>query len=402
MEVAIGGEARGPLAGIRVIDFSTVVSGPLCAQVLGDLGADVVKVEPPRGDSARRMGPPFRGGHSPVWAQFNRNKRGVVIDLQQPAGVAAARRIAATADVLVENYRPGVADRLGIGYAALSADNPGLVYLALSGFGPDGPYADQPAYDTVIQGLSGFMHTQGTPEQPALVRGVAADKASGLAAASAVLAALFARERSGRGQRVDVPMLDAYAAFALPDVLGPESFHPVEEQPAGMLTANNIHRTWKTADGHVVLMIVEDAQFRAMCRVIEREDLLEDPRCVDLVTRLAHGVALYALLEEELVKWSTADLVARARRFGAPLAPVNGVREFMADPQVRANRTIFEVEDPVAGTLRQLRHPARYADTPASLRRLPPQRGEHTDEVLAEVGYDAEEIRALRAAGTVA
>jgi len=402
MQVEIGGEPRGPLAGIRVLDFSTVVSGPLCTQVLGDLGADVVKIEAPRGDSARMMGPPFRGGHSPVWAQFNRNKRGVVIDLQQPAGVAVARRIAAGTDVVVENYRPGVADRLGVGYAALSADTPRLVYAAISGFGPDGPYADQPAYDTVIQGLSGFMHTQGTPEQPALVRGIAADKATGLTAASAVLAALFARERSGRGQRIDIPMLDAYAAFALPDILGPESFYPVEEQPAGMLTAANIHRTWKTADGHVVMMIVEDGQFRAMCRAIDREDLQGDPRCADLMTRLANGVALYALLEVELAKWNTAELVARARRFGAPLAPVNGIREFMADPQVRANRTIFEVEDPRAGTLRQLRHPARYAETPASLRRLPPQRGEHTDEVLAEVGYSAAAIRALRESGAVA
>jgi crotonobetainyl-CoA:carnitine CoA-transferase CaiB-like acyl-CoA transferase len=402
MKVEIGASARGPLAGVRVLDFTTVVSGPLCTMVLGDLGADVVKIEAPRGDSARRMGPPFRGGHSPVWAQFNRNKRDVVIDLQQSAGVAVARRIAARADVVVENFRPGVADRLGIGYAALSAETPRLVYAAISGYGPDGPYADQPAYDTVIQGLTGFMHFQGTPDDPALVRGIAADKASGFAAASAVLAALFARERTGRGQRVDVPMLDAYAAFALPDVLGPESFHPVEPQPAGMLTATNIHRTWKTADGHVVMMIVEDAQFHAICCAIDREDLERDPRFDGLLSRLGNGVALYGLLEVELAKWSTAELVERARRFGAPLAPVNGVREFMADPQVRANRTVFEVEDPRAGTLRQLSHPARYAETPATLRRLPPQRGEHTDEVLGEAGYSDAEIRALRASGAVA
>src|ERR1700752_4696193 len=192
MKVEIGAAPRGPLAGIRVLDFTTVVSGPLCTQVLGDLGADVVKVEAPRGDSGRRMGPPFRGGLGPVWVQFNRNKRAIVVDLQQPAGTAVVRRIAARADVVVENFRPGVADRLGVGHAALSAENPRLVYAAISGFGPEGPYADQPAYDTVIQGLSGFMHTQGTPEEPALVRGIAADKATGLSAASAVIAALFA------------------------------------------------------------------------------------------------------------------------------------------------------------------------------------------------------------------
>src|SRR5437867_1534017 len=323
MKVEIGGQAGGPLAGVRALDFTTVVSGPLCTQVLGDLGADVVKVEAPRGDSARRMGPPFRAGMGPVWVQFNRNKRAIVVDLQLPAGVAVARRIAARADAVVENFRPGVADRLGVGYAALSAENPRLVYAAISGFGPDGPYAQQPAYDTVIQGLSGFMHTQGTPDAPALVRGIAADKATGLSAASAVIAALFARERSGRGQRIDVAMLDAYAAFALPDVLGPESFHPVEEQPAGMLTATNIHRTWQTADGHVVMMIVEDAQCSAICRVLDREDFERDPRFDGLVARLANGVALYGLLEGEVAKWNTAELVARARRFGAPVAPVN-------------------------------------------------------------------------------
>jgi crotonobetainyl-CoA:carnitine CoA-transferase CaiB-like acyl-CoA transferase len=348
------------------------------------------------------MGIPIRGGQSPVSVQFNRNKRGVVIDLQRAEGVAATRRIAADADVVIENYRPGVADRLGVGYAALSKENPRLVYAAISGFGPDGPYAALPAYDTVIQGLSGFMHNQGTPEEPDLVRGIAADKTSGLTAASAILAALFARERSGRGQRIDIPMLDAYAAFALPDVLGPESFHPVEEQPPGMLGAANIHRVWKTADGHVVMMPVEDSHFRGVCKALDREDLMDDPRCANLVTRLMHGAELFAIVEQEMVKWNTAELVERARRFGAPLAPVNGIREFMADPQVQSSGTIFEIEDPDAGTIRQLRYPARHADTPASLRRLPPKKGEHTDEVLAEAGYDAEEIRSLRETGVVA
>jgi crotonobetainyl-CoA:carnitine CoA-transferase CaiB-like acyl-CoA transferase len=402
MEIDLGGMPRGALAGIRVLDFSTVVSGPFCAQLLGDLGADVVKVEAPGGDSARMMGPPFRGGQSPVTVQFNRNKRGVVIDLQQDAGVAAARRLAADVDVVVENFRPGVADRLGIGYAALSAANPGLVYAAISGFGPDGPYASHPAYDSVIQGLTGFMTFQGTDEAPELVHGIAADKASGLTALSAVLAALFARERTGRGQRVDIPMLDAYAAFALPDVLGPESFFPVEEQPPGMMMARNIHRVWKTTDGHIVMMPVQDQHFRGLCRALDREDMIDDPRCENLVTRLRHGVEIFAILEQEIAKRSTVELVERARHFGVPLAPVNDVRQFMADPQAKANRTIFEVEDPMAGTLRQLTHPARYAETPASLRRLPPQKGEHTDLVLAEAGYDAEEIRALRATGAVA
>ena len=227
MDIEIGGSARGPMAGIRVIDFSTVVSGPLCSQILGDLGADVIKVEAPRGDSSRMMGFPFRGGLSTLFTQFNRNKRALSINLKLPAGIEVARRLARSADVVLENYRPGVADRLGIGYDALSAENAGLVYVAISGFGPTGPYADLPAYDTVIQGLSGFMQVQGDEHDPKLVRGIAADKTTGITAAYATLAALLGRERNGgQGQRVEIPMLDAYAAFALPDVhSGLKSIH---------------------------------------------------------------------------------------------------------------------------------------------------------------------------------
>jgi len=357
MDIEIGGSARGPMAGIRVVDFSTVVSGPLCSQILGDLGADVIKVEAPRGDSSRMMGFPFRGGLSPLFTQFNRNKRALSIDLKLAAGTEVARRLVRSADVVLENYRPGVADRLGIGYDALSAENAGLVYVAISGFGPTGPYADLPAYDTVIQGLSGFMQVQGDEQDPKLVRGIAADKTTGITAAYATLAALLGRERNGgQGQRVEVPMLDAYAAFALPDVLGPEVFLPVEEVPPGMPTPADIHRTWKTADGHVVMMIIEDDQFRGICRAVGRDDMIDDPRCANLMTRLAHAKDLFAILEAEIEKWPTAELIERGRRFGAPVAPANGIREFLSDPQVKVNRTIFEVEDEQAGRMRQLRN----------------------------------------------
>lgn len=403
MDIEIGGSARGPMAGIRVIDFSTVVSGPLCSQILGDLGADVIKVEAPRGDSSRMMGFPFRGGLSPLFTQFNRNKRALSIDLKLAAGTEVARRLVRSADVVLENYRPGVADRLGIGYDALSAENAGLVYVAISGFGPTGPYADLPAYDTVIQGLSGFMQVQGDEQDPKLVRGIAADKTTGITAAYATLAALLGRERNGgQGQRVEVPMLDAYAAFALPDVLGPEVFLPVEEVPPGMPTPADIHRTWKTADGHVVMMIIEDDQFRGICRAVGRDDMIDDPRCANLMTRLAHAKDLFAILEAEIEKWPTAELIERGRRFGAPVAPANGIREFLSDPQVKVNRTIFEVEDEQAGRMRQLRNPVRFGKTPANLRRLPPRLGQHTDEVLSEAGYSDDEIRALRSAHAVA
>src|SRR5262245_8099073 len=244
MDVDINGAAKGPLAGVRVIDFSTVVSGPLCTQILGDLGADVIKIETERGDATRMMGLPFRAGLTALFSQVNRNKRSCVLDLKKAEGQDVARRLVRGADVLVENFRPGVMERLNLGYDALAQVNPRLIYVAITGFGSEGPYADQPAYDMVIQALAGFAPIQGDDE-PRLIRNIVADKATGLTAAYAVMAALFQRERGGHGQRVDVPMLDAFAAFILPDLIGAETFPPKEEIPLPVRPAE-LYRAWKT------------------------------------------------------------------------------------------------------------------------------------------------------------
>jgi crotonobetainyl-CoA:carnitine CoA-transferase CaiB-like acyl-CoA transferase len=400
MDVMLGGAARGPLAGLRVLDVSTVVSGPFCTQVLGDLGADVWKVEGPRGDSTRMMGPPFVGGFTPIFAHFNRNKRSLIVDLKRPEGLAVVHRLAARADVLVENFRPGVMERLGLGYEALAAANRGLVYVSINGFGSDGPYRDLPAYDNVIQGLVGFAAVQGGAGTPCLVRCIAADKTTGTTAAYATLAALLARERGdGRGQHVEIPMLNAYAAFMLPDVLGAATFDP--PPPGGSFDMSRVHRAWPTADGHVVMMIIEDHQFQGLCRAVGRADLIADPRFATLIDRLANLDAVLALAEEELQKWPTAELVERARRFGAPLAPVNDVAAFLQDPQVAASGAIVAMEDAQAGSMRFLASPVRFPETPTSFRHLPPRLGEHSDEVLGEAGFGGEEIEALRTAGAV-
>ncbi|MBM4265373.1 MAG: CoA transferase [Deltaproteobacteria bacterium] len=392
-------QASGPLAGVRVLDISTVVSGPLCGQALGDLGADVVKIEAFGGDTTRRMGLPDACGFTGWYLQFNRNKRGLAVNLKTESGVNVLKRLARTADVLVENFRPGVADRLGVGFDVLATENPRLIYAAISGFGPDGPYRDLPAYDSVIQGVAGFMRTQGGGDEPTLVRSIAADKASAMTALYAVLAALYAREKNGgRGQRIDIPMLDSWIAFILPDIFQDRTYKAAPEPGPGP----SLHRTWATKDGSVVMMIIEDHQFHAMCRVLEREDLIDDPRCANLITRFMNADTLFAELETEIVKRTTQELVERARKLGAPVAPANGIPEMMQDPQALHAQIVMEVDHEEAGTLRYLRNPVRFAETPTSLRAHPPKLGEHTEELLRAAGFSAEEIGALREEGAVA
>jgi crotonobetainyl-CoA:carnitine CoA-transferase CaiB-like acyl-CoA transferase len=400
MEEAKPDASIGPCAGFRVLEFGTMVSGPLAGQNLGDLGADVIKVETLMGDTARWTGPPERDGLNGFFSQFNRNKRAISVDLKSDQGKEIVRNLARSADVIMVNYRPGVMDRLGLGYAELSRDNPGLVYVAVSGFGPDGPYADQPVYDLVTQGMSGAAPTQGTDGKPRLIQSIIADKNAAITAASAALAALLARERNGgEGQLVQVPMMNAYAQLTLPDMLSQETFRPKQEATP---IIPNIFHVWTCKDGYLVGMPIEDKQYANLCRALEREDLAEDPRFKSIGDRLANTDAMIALIDAELGKWAWREALDILQQHDVPFAPVYDLEDFVDDPQVKHNRTVFDAEDPKGGTMRYVRHPSIYEKTPATLRRHPPRYGEHTEEILREAGLSAEQIEQLKTSAVVA
>ena len=386
----------GPLSGVRVLDLTTVVSGPMCTQALGDLGADVIKLEAPAGDQTRYSGAPFKEPlFSAMHTQMNRNKRSLVVDLKSEAGKELILERIPQFDVLVENYRPDVLDRLGLGYEVLAEHHPGLIFCSINGFGRDGPYASLPAYDQLMQGLVGLMPAQGGSGPPAPVNGPIADKTSAVTAVGAILAALFARERDpeSRGQRVEVAMIDAYAAFALPDPMTPRAFPPDFEE-TGMSAA--FFSAWPTADGHVVGLIIQDHQFAALCRVLGREELITDARFQEMGTRLGNYVDLVGILREEVRGWTSAALVERAREEGATFGPVNDIDAFLEDPHVRHRETVRVMEDERFGPTRYLAPPWGFSRTPASIDRHAPRLGEHTDEVLEELGLDATSIAALR------
>lgn len=392
--------APGPCAGFKVLEFGTMVSAPLASQSLGDLGADVIKVETLIGDTSRWTGKPERAGINGFFSQFNRNKRAISVDMKTSEGIDIVRRLAREADVIVCNYRPGVAERLGFGYEALKQDNPGLVYVAVTGFGADGPYADRPAYDFVIQGMSGTMMLQGRGGPPQMIQSVIADKCAAVTAASAALGALLARERNGgKGQYVQVPMINAYAQVALPDMLTHETFRPKETSATKIA---DIFHVWECADGFIVGMPIEDKQYAGLCRALGREEFIADERFVSIAARMLNTEDLFGWIQAELIKLTCREALERINGQDVPFAPVYELEDFMADAQVQHNGTIFDAEDPKGGTTRYVRHPTLFADTPVTLRRHPPRPGEHTDEILAEAGFSGEEIAAMRASKVVA
>jgi len=390
----------GPLAGVRVLDVTTVVLGPWAAQTLGDMGADVIKVEPPEGDTTRRLGPARHPGMGAFYLACNRNKRSLVLDLKQTAGRAALLRLAATADVILHNFRPGPAARLGLEYEPFRAVNPRLVYCATYGFRARGPYGTKPAYDDVIQAAAGLASLQ-TPlvGEPRYMPTIVADKTSSLAVLSAVLSALFHRERTGEGQAIEVPMFETVVAYVMVEHLYGETFVPPIETAGYKRILNRWRRPFRTTDGYLAVVPYTDADWRAFFALAGRADLLADPRFRTLESRLANIEALYEELAKIIAGRSSAEWLEALDRASVPAMVVNTLETLLVDPQLEATGFWKIVEHPTEGTLRVPDIPTTYSRTPAEIRRLPPRLGEHSREVLREAGFSEAEVDDLRASG---
>ncbi len=391
----------GPLEGYRIIDLTTMIAGPMATMLLGDQGADVIKVEMPgRGDHVRAYGN-REGGLSANFHNNNRNKRSVTIDLKSDEGRAVFLELGQSADVVVQNFRPGVVDRLGIGEAVVRALKPSLIYVSMSGFGETGPYADKPVYDPIVQAASGLASVQGGSDhrRPRLVRTIVPDKVTALTSSQAITAALLARARTGEGQHIRLSMLDSVLQFLWSSDMGGQTFVGRDISP--QRAASFIDLIYETSDGHMSVAVMTDAQWRGLTRALEKPEWLEDERFATPADRDMHIDERLDMTQEVLRTRNSAEWVARLEAEGVPCAPVATRNDLVDHPQIAASGSLIEFEHPIAGTLRQARHAAQFEATPAAIRRGAPQLGEHTDEVLSDIGYDSADIRALREAGIV-
>lgn len=378
----------GPLSGVRVIDLTTVVSGPMATMILADQGAEVIKIEREDGDYTRQLAT-RRGGFSASFVNNNRNKKSVVVDLKNPAGVQTIKRLCETADVFVQNFRPGVAHRLGLGADVLRALNPRLVYMSIAGFGFEGPLAGKPVYDPLIQAVSSLTTVQAGSdhERPRLVRTILPDKLTGVQASQAITAALFARERTGEGQEVNLSMLDTVAAFLWSSDMNAHTFVGDEMETEAAQSFSDL--IYEVADGYLSISIMQDKHWAGLANATARQDILDDSRFINAEQREIHREARLILIQEIVRPFTRDDLLINLEAQGVPCAAILTRREMLVHPQIAANKTLVEYDHPLAGRLRQARSAAVFSDTPATSFSPAPALGEHTAAVLSELNAEA-------------
>jgi crotonobetainyl-CoA:carnitine CoA-transferase CaiB-like acyl-CoA transferase len=406
---------HAPLSGIRVLDLSRVLAGPWCSQLLADLGAEVIKVERPgAGDETRAWGPPYlkdEAGNDTTEAAYycavNRNKKSLTLDLASADGQRIVRELAAKSDVLLENYKVGGLDKYGLDYASLAKLNPRLVYCSITGFGQNGPWADRPGYDFIIQGIGGLMSVTGEADGrpgggPQKVGVALVDILTGLYAANAVQAALLEREKSGLGQRIDLALLDTEVASLANLAL---NYLCTGTSPKRMGNAHpNIapYQVLPSADGHFIVAVGNDGQFRRMCEVMGLTEIADDPRFVTNADRVRNRTALDPLIEERARQRGKLDWLAGLEAAGVPCGPINSIGEAFAEPQIAAREMVVELPHPTAGAATLVGNPIKLSRTPVEYRNAPPLLGEHSETVLRDVlGYGDDEIERLRAGGAI-
>ena len=388
----------GPLEGIKVIDISAVISGPMACQVLCDQGAEVIKVEPLGMGDITRIGGFRVGDISAMYASANRGKRSIAIDLSRNEGIEVLKELVKTADVIVQNFRPGAVERMGIGPETLMGINPDLIYVSISGFGPSGPYRDWRVYDPIVQSVSGVVSIQQSPDIPIpdLVRTIVCDKTTALTASNAVTAALFARA-SGKsaGQHIEVPMLDSAIYWMWPDVFMGHTMFGTEVEPGPLIY--QIYRLQQTADGHLVYFYASDKEFAGLSRALEHPEWIDDKRFATAKQRMVpeHFEALGSLLHNAFLTFTTSEIMKRLHTQEVPAAQVNSVDDVFTDPQVVNNSIIHEWTHPDAGLIKMARPPVRWGTTEPEIKWSTDHLGQHTEEILKEYGFTDAEIHEL-------
>jgi formyl-CoA transferase len=387
---------RSALEGLRVVDVTQVMAGPFCAMLLCDMGASVIKVESAEGDSTRRMAG-TEGTDSPSFNAVNRGKRGIVLDLTKDAARNVFRRLAREADVVIENYRPGVMARFGLDYSSLAADHAGLIYASISGYGQTGPAATKGGFDLIAQGVSGLMSITGEPGAPPVKVGVPlTDLGAGLFALAGILAALHYRERTGRGQHIDTSLVDAGVALSVWEAT---EYFRTGRAPAPMGSAHRMsapYQAFQCADGYITVGAANDRTFRKLAALLGHAEWADQPAFATDAERVSHRRELASLIESITIAHPRAYWLERLESAGVPCGPINTYAEVFSDAQVQARELAVRVEHPTLGALQTLGTPLKMSETPLDVRRRAPLLGEHTDEILREIGYSAAEIDALR------
>lgn len=391
----------GPLNGVRVLDLTTMVSGPIATMMLADQGANVIKIESPSGDLMRNYGTVV-SGMSSSFLSCNRSKRSLALDLKSPHGLEIIKKLVPTADVFVQNFRPGAIERMGLGEAVVRSLRPDIIFVSISGFGDKGPYAHQRVYDPVIQALCGLAEIQAdrhSDGRPRMVRTIIPDKTSAVTAAQAITAALFARERSGQGQHVRLAMLDVMVAYLWPEAISSLTFVGHEADPArGQM---GLDLVFKTRDRYITAGALSDGEWAGMCRALKREDLIDDPRFNSVAGRSKNAADRRALTSAELEKWPAEEILRRLDSEGVPCAPVLSRTELLDDAQIRENQILEIHTDKVLGDVRQPRPAARFDRTPAEIRSMAPFLGADNADILVELGYSNEDIARLARDGVL-